>query len=171
LKDKFKYLSLSFFIVVIDQLTKKYFESMFLDEKGNIIREPIKVIGEDFFRLTLVYNPGIAFGIRLGGQLILSSISVLASIFIIVYILKLSKEKILEIWAFTLILGGAVGNLIDRALYGKVIDFLDFDFPDFIMYRWPVFNIADSAVTIGMTLLIINYLFFDKKNSKQKLSK
>jgi len=160
LKSKSKYFILGVIVVILDQITKKYFESIL--EMG----QSIKVIGEEFFKFTLVYNPGIAFGIRLGGQYILSGISVIASIIIIIYMKKLDKSKVLELWAFGMILGGAVGNLIDRALYGKVIDFLDFDFPDLIMVRWPVFNVADSFVTIGMVLLAIQYLILDVKKEK-----
>jgi len=60
--------------------------------------------------------------------------------------------------ALALILGGAVGNLIDRLLFGRVTDFFDFDFPNFIITRWPVFNIADSAVTIGVTLWCLHLI-------------
>ena len=173
-KNIFLYFLISFGIVVFDQITKIYMESIFHDSEGNIIRIPIKVIGEEFFRLTLVYNPGVAFGINLGGQYILSSISLLASIAIIIYMVKLNKEnkRPIEVFAFSFVLGGALGNFIDRALYGKVIDFLWFDFPDFIMETWPVFNIADSFVTIGMFILAYQYLVLDsianKKENKNK---
>ena len=129
MKDKFKYFFVSVFILIADQVSKKIIENFFLDNEGNMVNEPIRVIGEEFFRITLVYNPGVAFGIRLGGKYILSSISIILSIFIAYYIIKLSKKKLIELWAFSFILGGALGNLIDRALYGKVVDFLDFDFP------------------------------------------
>ena len=168
------YFIISSIIIIFDQITKIYMESIFLNSDGEIIRRPIKVIGEEFFRLTLVYNPGIAFGIKLGGQYILSSISILASIGIIVYMVKLNKlnKRPLEVLAFSFVLGGALGNFIDRLLYGKVIDFLWFDFPDFIMETWPVFNIADSFVTIGMFILAYQYLVLDtiedKKEKKEK---
>ena len=80
--------------------------------------------------------------------------------------MKVDLKKKLELWAFTFILGGAIGNLIDRAMYGKVIDFIDCDFPDIIMTRWPIFNIADSFVTVGMVFLAIQYLFLEKKENK-----
>ena len=168
------YFIISSIIIVIDQISKIYMESIFLDADGEIIRRPIKVIGEEFFRLTLVYNPGVAFGIRLGGQYILSSISLLASIAIIIYMIKLHKEnkRPLEVFAFSFVLGGAFGNFIDRVLYGKVIDFLWFDFPDFIMETWPVFNVADSFVTIGMFVLAYQYLVLDTiENKKEEKNK
>jgi len=159
--QKKAYYLFALFIVVFDQISKLYFEKIL--SAGS----EIKVIG-DYVKFNLVYNPGIAFGIRMGGKYILSAISLLASIFIVYYIFKLKNERKLELWAFTCILGGAFGNLIDRFFYGKVIDFIDCDFPDIIMTRWPVFNIADSAVTVGMTLLIIQYFFFDPKTKKSE---
>jgi signal peptidase II len=66
--------------------------------------------------------------------------------------------------SLALILGGALGNLFDRVRFGYVTDFFDFDFPDFIMTRWPVFNIADSAVTTGVTLWCVYLVFFAKKH-------
>jgi signal peptidase II len=146
------------FIVIFDQISKLYFEKRLFDGSE------IKVIG-DYVKFNLVYNPGIAFGIRMGGKYILSAISLIASVGIIVYIYKMKNARRLELWAFASILGGAFGNLIDRFLYGKVIDFVDCDFPDIIMQRWPVFNVADSFVTIGMVLLIIQYFVFDNKKS------
>ncbi len=148
-------------MVLADQITKKYFESI-LAKVGSI-----NVIGEDFFRLSLVRNPGIAFGLKIGGQAVLSGISIVASIIIIIVISKLNNRNKLELWGYTFVLGGALGNLIDRMLYGKVVDFLDFDFPDFIMERWPVFNVADSFVSIGMVILLIYYLFFEKNDQKK----
>jgi len=158
MKKTYYYL-FAIFIVLFDQLTKIYFENTLSDGSE------IQLIG-DYVKFNLVYNPGIAFGIRLGGKYILSSISLLASIGIIIYIAKMQITRKLELWAFASILGGAVGNLIDRFFYGKVIDFIDCDFPDIIMVRWPVFNIADSFVTIGMALLIIQYFIFDSKKNE-----
>ena len=73
----------------------------------------------------------------------------------------------LEIAAFSLILGGAIGNLVDRILIGSVTDFIWWDFPDIIMHRWPVFNIADSAIVIAICLLLIEIVFSQKKNTEE----
>ena len=163
MKKKYIFFSVSALIVLADQVSKKFFEKFLLSlDTGSI-----NVIGDELVRFTLAYNTGIAFSIKLGSRYFLSTISLLASIFIIYLIIKVDLKKKLELWAFTFILGGAIGNLIDRAMYGKVIDFIDCDFPDFIMTRWTIFNIADSFVTVGMVFLAIQYLFLEKKKEKQ----
>jgi signal peptidase II len=140
----------------------------------------IPVFG-DFFRFTFVENPGMAFGYDPGSnfKLIISIFSLVASIGLIFYLYVIrDKSWSLKI-AIALILGGAIGNLIDRTFYGlifdyaplfygKVVDFFDFDFFDFTLFgrsydRWPVFNIADAAVTIGVLILI----FFYKKHQDE----
>ena len=163
IKKKYIFFSISALIVVADQISKYFFEKFLLSLDTN----SVKVLGEELVKFTLAYNTGIAFSIKLGSRYFLSTISLIASIFIIYLILRIDIKKRLELWAFSFILGGAIGNLIDRALYGKVIDFIDCDFPDFIMTRWPIFNIADSFVTVGMVFLAIQYLFLEKKEIKQ----
>jgi signal peptidase II len=154
-------------ILLLDQSTKIWVRSTLR------VGQVIPVIGTDFFRLTHVENTGIAFGISAGGSTLLSIFSILASIFII-GILLYSRNKPSEQFplmmqiALALILGGALGNLVDRLLFGRVTDFLDFDFPDWIMSRWPVFNVADSAVTIGVTLWCIYLVFFSRSEAKAK---
>lgn len=164
MKNKFQYFLVSVLIIISDQISKKIFEKFLSQVDGN----SVKAIGDEFARFTLAYNTGIAFSIKLGGRYFLSAVSFLASIVIIYLIFKTDKVKKLELWAFSFILGGAIGNLIDRAFYGKVIDFIDCDFPDLIMNRWPIFNLADSFVTIGMIFLAIQYLFFEKKSAKSE---
>ena len=90
-----------------------------------------------------------------------------ASIGIVYLIIKSDSSKRIELWAYSFILVGAVGNMIDRIFYGKVIDFIDCDFPDFIMERWPIFNIADSFISVGMVLLFMHFIFYDKKHSEK----
>jgi len=164
MKKKYIFFSVSALIVIADQISKNFFEKFLLSFNSN----SVNVIGKELVRFTLAYNTGIAFSIKLGSRYFLASISLLASIFIIYLIFKIDLKKKLELWAFSFILGGAIGNLIDRALYGKVIDFIDCDFPDFIMTRWPIFNIADSFVTVGMVFLAIQYLFLEKKKIEDK---
>jgi len=162
MKTKFQFFLVSFLIIVSDQISKKIFEKFLSGIEGN----SVKAVGEEFARFTLAYNAGIAFSINLGGRYFLSAVSLLASIVIIYLIFKTDKAKKLELWAFSFILGGAIGNLVDRAFYGKVIDFIDCDFPDFIMNRWPIFNLADSFVTVGMIFLAIQYIFLEKKEAE-----
>ncbi|TKJ40471.1 signal peptidase II [candidate division LCP-89 bacterium B3_LCP] len=155
-------------VLIFDQLSKHFVRS------SMNLGETINVIGEEFFKLTYVQNSGIAFGLKPGSPLSLIIFSSLASI-VILYILltshknhSLAKPKTVRI-SLALILGGAIGNLIDRIHSGRVTDFLDFDFPDFIMTRWPIFNIADSAVTVGVSIWCI-YLLFTSGDKKEKLA-
>ena len=131
-------------ILVLDQLTKKLICLNFLPGQS-------RPIIENIFHLTLVYNKGIAFGLYLGTALISVFISVMVIILLIVSVIKIKGHGLILKIAFSLILGGAVGNLVDRIRFGYVIDFLDFRV-------WPVFNVADTAITIGAGLLIA-YLF------------
>jgi signal peptidase II len=180
-----KALYLSFAIVVIDQVTKlmvKGFSIPFLNinYEGMYLGQMIPVFG-DFFRFTFVENPGMAFGYDPGSnfKLIISIFSLVASIGLIFYLYVIrDKSWSLKI-AIALILGGAIGNLIDRTFYGvvfdyapmfygKVVDFFDVDFFDFTLFgrsydRWPVFNVADAAVTIGVLILV----FFYKKHQDE----
>ncbi|HQO09758.1 MAG TPA: signal peptidase II [Clostridiales bacterium] len=164
LKNKYPFFLLSGLIIICDQLSKKFFEKFLLNADGC----SVKAVGEEFARFTLAYNTGIAFSIDLGGRYFLTSVSFIASLFIVYLMLKTNISKKLELWAFGMILGGAIGNMIDRAFYGKVVDFIDCDFPDIIMERWPIFNIADSFVTVGMILLAVQYLFLDKKKTENE---
>jgi signal peptidase II len=125
----------------------------------------------DFFRLTYIENPGMAFGIDIGGKMFFSLFSLVASVAIALYLYHVRREALGFRISLALVLGGAVGNLIDRAFYGilfggeglfqgRVVDFFDMDFFDislwgFHLSRWPVFNIADAAVTTGVLLLLV----------------
>jgi len=180
-----KALYLSLGVVVIDQITKlivKGFSIPFLniDYEGMYLGQMIPVFG-DFFRITFVENPGMAFGYDPGSsfKLIISIFSLVASIGLVFYLYVIKDKSWSLRIAIALILGGAVGNLIDRTFYGviynyaplfygKVVDFFDVDFFDFTLFgrsydRWPVFNIADAAVTIGVLVLV----FFYKKHQNE----
>ena len=128
------------FIVALDQLTK------YLALKSIPEGHSVQII-KNIFYLTLVKNTGAAFGIFKNQIALFIAISV-ATLAFIVFILRRAKNKdlLLEI-SLALILGGALGNLIDRIRYARVIDFFDFRV-------WPVFNIADSAITVGGFLLM-----------------
>lgn len=172
-------LFVSLVIVIIDQATKllvKGFSIPFLHFKysGMYEGEKFPVLG-DFFRITFIENPGMAFGFDPGTnfKLWISIFSLAASVGLIIYIYYVRDQRLSLRIALAFILGGAVGNLIDRmfygifygyapVFYGRVVDFLDVDFFDFSIFgrnydRWPIFNIADAAVTIGVLILIIFY--------------
>jgi signal peptidase II len=169
-------------VVFLDQVTKllvKGFSLPIFDyyHQGMQLGQSIPVIG-DFFRLTFVENPGMAFGIEIGGRFFLTLFSLAASIGIFYYIYRLRKEPFIVRFTLALILGGAIGNLIDRIFYGvvfgeaplfygKVVDFIDMDFfqIDFLsihMNRFAVFNVADASVTSGIILMLLFYRKFSK---------
>jgi signal peptidase II len=160
------YLWPTFIIVVLDQLTKVVARATMS------LGESIPVLGGEIFRLTRVENTGVAFGLNPASPIFLIIFNSIASVVIVYLILTADREGALAgpktvRFSLALILGGAIGNLIDRILFGHVTDFLDSDFPDFIMTRWPVFNVADSAVTVGVTIWII-YLVFSKPSPSQQ---
>jgi signal peptidase II len=168
-------------IVLLDQITKLlvkgfYFPLFDLYHQGMRLGQSIPVIG-DFFRLTFVENPGMAFGIEIGGKYFLTIFSLIASIGIFYYIYRIRNEAFVVRLTLAMILGGAIGNLIDRSLYGvifgeaplfygKVVDFIDMDFIhiNFLgihMDRFAVFNVADASVSTGIVLMLL----FHKKFS------
>ncbi len=136
-------------ILVIDQLTK------FIVDHTMPLYQSIPVI-DKFFNLTYIRNTGAAFGILTSSGAtfrlpFLMLFSVLAIGFIIVMLRRLPEGETGLISALAFILGGAIGNLIDRFAYGEVIDFLDFYWHN---YHWPAFNIADSFITVGVTITV-----------------
>ncbi len=179
-------LFVSLAIVIIDQASKllvKGFSIPFLHlhYAGMYEGERIPIIG-NFFRLTFIENPGMAFGFDPGidMKLWVSVFSLVASIGLLIYLYIIRKKSLSLRLAIAFILGGAVGNLIDRMFYGvfyhyaplfygRVVDFLDFDFFNFSLFgrsfdRWPIFNFADAAVTIGVLIL----LFFYRQNKTEE---
>lgn len=178
-------LYISLIIVILDQLTKFLVKGgtiplLNLHVQGMDYGSSINVFG-DFFKITFVENPGLAFGIDVNetSKLFLSLFSLAASIGILYYIYKSKEQKLIVRIALAFILGGAVGNLIDRmfygvfygyapVFYGKVVDFFNADFFDFTIFgrtydRFPIFNIADSSVTVGVILLILFHKSVEEK--------
>ncbi len=181
-----KILNLSLFIVLADQATKLAIKGITIpflgiQVHGLLLGSSHAVIG-DFLRITYIENPGMAFGIDIGGKLFFSLFSIVASIGILLYLYKARNENFLFRVSLALILGGAVGNLIDRVFYGvlfndgglfygKVVDFIDADFFNVNLFgyhitRWPVFNIADASVTCGVILM----LFAHRKKTDEESS-
>ena len=139
------YFLVSLSIFTLDQFTKYLIKSYVSPY------EIIRVL--PFFNIVYVENIGSAFGMfKSLGNAFFIAIAALAIIFVTVIILKGKHDRV----AFSLILGGAVGNLTDRLIHGYVIDFLDIYVGRF---HWPAFNVADSALTIGMSLLVIKIFF------------
>lgn len=166
----YRILWVSAFIFILDQAAK------WIVKTNMRLYESITVLG-DFFRLTYVENPGMAFGIRISDNVFFTVFAVIASLIILLYLFKLKERECWARLAMTIILGGALGNLTDRIFRGQVVDFLDFEFfnihiPAFKLFwiqfsgysmeRWPVFNVADIAVSVGMIMLLIYILFLEE---------
>ena len=153
--QKYKTLILvSLTVVILDQFTKAVITNYF------ILHQSIEVI-RGLFNITYIKNPGAAFGILrdVSGTfrtIFLTGISFTALI-IIFFVYRNIKDTASRI-AFSLIAGGAFGNLIDRIRFGEVIDFLDFYIG---RYHWPAFNVADSAITVGVFIAVL-FLYRDK---------
>lgn len=128
------------------------------------IREQISVIG-DFFLITSHRNNGAAFGILKDQRLFFIVVTIVVVVAIIWYMQKLMRTRNrLLLTALALVLGGALGNFIDRALYGEVVDFLQFNFGT---YEFPIFNIADSSIVIGVILIILDTLLDARRQKEQ----
>jgi len=150
------WLWLAIVFIVIDQVTKQWVANTF--NYG----ESLSIIS--YFNITYVHNPGAAFSFladQPGWQRwFFTTISLAASILFVVWMSKTPKSNKLLSVALAFMLSGAVGNLIDRALFGYVIDFIDVYI---FSYNYPVFNIADSAIFIGAMLIILD-MFINKKD-------
>jgi len=137
-------------VIVLDQLTKWVALSGL-----NFGETPITVTS--FFNLVLVWNRGVSFGMFNdagdAGPWILSGIAI-AVVLGLLYWLRQAENK-LTIAALSLVIGGAVGNVIDRFRFGAVVDFLDFHIAE---YHWPTFNVADAAICVGAVLLLLDGL-------------
>jgi len=159
---KYKYFLITILVLILDQLSKLYIRSSMVP--GESWR-----ITPKFLWITFVENTGAAFSISLGSvnlnRILFSAVTVVAIIVLGIMVMR-TKNKV-EAVAFSLVMGGATGNLIDRLCRGRVTDFINCDFPDFIMERWPIFNVADSSIVIGVSLLVLYYLFIEKKASQQ----
>lgn len=163
---KFKYIFLiswSTFAVTLDQLTKMYIHTRFQ------LGESVTVI-ENFFNITYVRNPGAAFGFLAEShpqfrEIFFLSVPPLAMIIILMILKSVSDKDRWQIFALSSIFGGAIGNYIDRLRFRYVIDFLDFHL--YSRYSWPAFNIADSAIVIGVMILMMLMWFERKAENKE----
>lgn len=147
-----------FIVLILDQLSKYIVRTNL--EMHHSIPFLEKLFG-DTFMFTHVQNSGAAFSIGFSSDFtnrIFFITTTLFALIMILYLLYQSTHR-LQVYAFGLVLGGALGNLIDRILLGGVTDFINVDFPDFIMERFPIFNIADSCIFIAVCLLIFDILF------------
>jgi signal peptidase II len=155
-----RFIWISIIAIILDQVTKQaIIGSMDLYQSIQIL---------PFFNLTYVHNYGAAFSILYdaGGwqRYFLSALALIVSAVIVWWLRQSTKQQVLLPVAFSFILGGALGNVLDRILHGYVIDFLDFYYGS---YHWPAFNVADSAIFIGAALLIID-MFVNKETKENE---
>ena len=144
IQTKLYFLSLSIFIILVDQFTKYL---MFNNYK--------KFINIDFllFRLDFVKNYGAAFNIFSGNRMFLSLISIIFSILLIYLIVRKKNSNLIDLYSYSFILGGTIGNGIDRIFKGFVIDFINLNIINF-----PVFNISDISINIGFIFLLYSII-------------
>lgn len=144
--------------LVADQVSKELL-LRYLLKAGAIVP-----VIDDFFRLVIVWNPGVSFGI-LGGDRalpawVLSGVAVVVCIGLFVWLRR--TDRSLTGWGIGLVIGGAIGNVIDRARWGAVFDFADFHVRQ---WHWPAFNVADSAIVAGVGLMLIDSLIGEKRRA------
>ncbi len=145
---------ISFIVVVLDQITK-YLAINYINPYDSIKISP-------FLHLVIVTNKGAAFGMfkHIGSSFFIAA-SVIAIIFVLYLMIRGKEDRL----CLSLILGGAIGNLIDRILYGQVVDFIDLSIGK---YHWPAFNIADSALSIGVMIILLTHLLKTMKTKRSK---
>lgn len=153
LKDKKRYVLIFTLIILADQISKFII-------KVNLEQEPYKVITviKKFFMIRFVKNRGAIWGLFSNPShsfipQIITILSIVAMVIVIYYFLKIEAKCSWELTSLSFIIGGAVGNIIDRIVQGYVVDFLDVIINDF---HWPTFNIADSFISIGVIILIFS---------------
>jgi len=162
---KYKYLQVGLIagiVLVLDQMTKYVIQT-------HVRLHTIITVVPGFFNITHVRNKGAAFGIlanlpEFWRSAFFITITIVAVVALIALIVK-TRER-LPVYAFSLIAGGAVGNVVDRILYGEVVDFIQWYVKS---WYWPSFNVADSAISIGVGLLAIEMLFLNKAKNKENV--
>lgn len=146
------WLWLSLLVIGLDQLTKLWVKESLL------LNQSIPVLSS--FNLTLLHNTGAAFSFlaNAGGwqRWFLTGLALLVGSIIIVWLARLKRQQYWLACALALVLGGALGNVIDRIIYGYVIDFIDIYYQQ---WHWPAFNVADSAISVGAVMLLIDALW------------
>jgi len=156
----FSWLMLSCAIILADLISKAWMLSAFHLHESRAVTS--------FFNLVLVMNPGASFSFLAGAggwqKWFFSALALAVSVWLIVLIRRHAQER-LRPAAFSLVLGGALGNLIDRLRFGAVVDFLDFHFAG---WHWPAFNVADAAITVGVILLLGQQLFDHDRTHTQE---
>lgn len=156
-----RWFALSLIIILLDQLSK------YIAVDIIPLYESIEVL--PFFSWTLLYNEGAAFSFLSdqGGwqRWFFIILSTIVTAVLTIWLFRLQDDEPSIALSLSLIIGGAIGNLIDRVLLGHVVDFIHLHYQ---AYYWPAFNVADSAITIGVAIMIIDSLFFAQKREEQR---
>lgn len=154
-----KWLWVSLVVIVLDQMSK------FIASGMLILHDPVAVL--PFFNLTLMHNTGAAFSFLAGAsgwqRWFFTVLAMIVSVVLVVWLRRLQPQDKWMAAALALVLGGAVGNLIDRVMYGYVVDFIQLYYKD---WYYPAFNIADSAITVGAVMLVIDTLRGKEKQGR-----
>lgn len=156
---------LALIILLTDQITKLWIMHALENGTyhiGSPVNPPITIIS-DFFYIVHIQNDGAAWGIFSGHGYLLGILGIFALIAIVYFRQALALNAPLNQWAFGLMVGGIIGNMIDRFRFNRVVDFLDFHLP--LIGRYPSFNVADCGITIGVGLYIVYSLFIDPKRN------
>ena len=169
MKKKFLILLIIFGVVLFDQISKGILLSLITDDvplfgpAWSVVPVPYLMAQVcDMFNIVFTWNPGTSFSLfRALGEsapIIIIIATLVITIWILYYLFKRSGRH--EVWALSLIAGGAIGNLIDRIRFGAVIDFLDFHIGG---YHWPAFNVADICIVVGVGLYLLNWYIARRK--------
>jgi signal peptidase II len=149
-----KYHFVAFFIItvvmILDQLTKLSVVSRL------VLGQSISIT--PFLNIVLVHNKGVSFGLLQSGQIWTKIFLICVALFLVSWLMfsLLKSQKGVEASAYGLVIGGALGNVLDRLIYGAVVDFLDFHL---FHYHWPAFNMADSAIVFGVGIVFFQQIF------------
>ncbi len=145
--------------LVADQASKQLLQGYLMKAGGG----PVQVI-DGLFRLVVVWNRGVSFGLMDGESAlppwVLSAVAVAVCVGLFVWLRR--TDRVLTGWGIGLVMGGAIGNVIDRARWGAVFDFADFHIGH---WHWPAFNVADSAIVVGVALMLIHSLVGEKQRA------
>lgn len=147
-------------VLLVDQVTK------YIAVSTLRLGESVPVIG-DFVRWTLTYNPGGAFGVRLGSSTYYLITSFIIFFILVLYVWRHRSVAYISV-PLSIVAGGAAGNIVDRLRLGEVIDYIDCDFfnihiGSYNMDRWPIFNVADMAVSTGIVITILLIFFYSRR--------
>ncbi|WIM11634.1 signal peptidase II [Enhydrobacter sp.] len=144
--------------LIVDQASKEVILRYLLKVGG------LKSVIEGFFQLVVVWNRGVSFGLLSGDRTVppwaLSGVAIAVCIGLFLWLRR--TDRLLTGWGIGLVMGGAIGNVIDRARWGAVFDFADFHVRD---WHWPAFNIADAAIVVGVGLMLVDSLIGERQRA------